>query len=297
MLNKLFVGLVLVVLLLSCSEKETPGGVTFTYLKKGDGEEVATGKYIMVHMILRDFKDSLLLDTYQNERPMVMPMPDESMANDNGEYGVYKMLTKGDCVAFKLPAQTVFAKRRRAVPKKIKPESLYSFVVHLKEAMTLEEAKEYEKRELDKMAKKQQEADSIIIENYLNANNLTAISGPKGLRYIIQKEGKGELAKVGNVAMIHYAGFHLNGKIFDTSIAAVAKANDFNNGQRNEPYRVPLGMQSVIQGWEEMILLMNKGMKVTVFIPSGLAYGMQGFGREIGPNTVLKFDMELVDLK
>jgi FKBP-type peptidyl-prolyl cis-trans isomerase FkpA len=296
MFRRLLFGLGMSLLLAACTEKETPAGVKFSYLKKGDGEEVPTGKYIMVHMILHDFKDSLLLDTYQNERPMVMPMPDESMADDTGEYGVYKMLTKGDCVTFQLPAQTVFTKRRRPVPKKIDPASLYRFVVHLKEAMTFEEAKEYEKRELKKMAQKQQAADSATIENYLKENNLAALSGPEGLRYIVQKEGKGDLAKAGNVAMVHYAGFLLNGKIFDTSMAAVAKANGFNNGQRNEPYRVVVGAGGVIQGWEEMILLMNKGMKVTVFIPSALAYGLQGSG-QIPPNAVIKFDMELVDLK
>src|SRR5688572_7920620 len=95
--------------MISCSEKETPAGVKFTQLKKGDGVEVTTGTYVMLHMILKNHKDSLLLNTFADDLPLVMPMPDGSMAKDPGEYGVFKMLTKGDCVTFKLPAQTVFS--------------------------------------------------------------------------------------------------------------------------------------------------------------------------------------------
>ena len=135
-----------------------------------------------------------------------------------------------------------------------------------------------------------------IISDYLKTNNLTALSTSSGLRYIIQKAGVGEAAKKGNVAYIHYAGFLLDGKIFDTSLAEVAKANNFNNGPRNEPYRVSVAMQEVVAGWDEMIQLMNKGMKVTVFIPSYLGYGAQGSGI-VPPNAVMKFDMELVELK
>ena len=290
-----FLGLVFICLI-SCSEKETPGGIKFTVLKKGDGVEVETGKYVLVHMVLHNHKDSLLLSTYTNEQPMIIAMPDGSMAKDPGEFGVIKMLTKGDCVTFKLPAKTVFTNRRRAVPKDIDPAGLFTFVLHLKETWTLEEVNNYQAEQSKKMNQKQLTIDSAIISDYLKTNNLTALSTSSGLRYIIQKAGVGETAKKGNVAYIHYAGFLLDGKIFDTSLAEVAKANNFNNGPRNEPYRVSVAMQEVVAGWDEMIQLMNKGMKVTVFIPSYLGYGAQGSGI-VPPNAVMKFDMELVELK
>lgn len=289
-------GFVLMLGLISCSETETPGGVKFTTLKKGDGIEIETGKFVMVHMVLRNHKDSLLLSTYKEDQPMVMPMPDASMAEDTGEFGVIKMLTKGDCVTFKLPAKTVYTKRRRAVPKNIDPSSLFTFILHMKESMTLEEAKKYEAEQIAKMEQQQLQADSKIIAEHLAAKKIEALSTPSGIRYVIDKAGKGEFAKPSQIAYVHYAGFLLDGKIFDTSLASVAKANNFNNGNRNEPYLVTVGAREVIQGWDEILLLMNKGMKITVFIPSGLAYGTRG-KNQIPPNTNLMFTMEVVDIK
>jgi FKBP-type peptidyl-prolyl cis-trans isomerase len=88
----------------------------------------------------------------------------------------------------------------------------------------------------------------------------------------------------------------LNGNLFDTNIESVAKANNYDNGGRYNPYPVVVNTGSVIRGWDEMLQLMNKGMKVTAYIPSVLAYGSQGNGG-IPPNSVLVFDMEVVDIK
>ena len=280
----------------SCSEKETPAGVKFTVLKKGDGTEVAAGTYVMLHMILKDSKDSLLLNTYTEERPMVMPMPDGSMANDPGEYGIYKMMTKGDCVLFKLPAQTVFNSRRRAVPKDIDPAGLFTFVVHLKETWTFDEAKQYEQSQMEKMQRKVFVTDSIMISSHLKEKGLEALTTPSGLRYIIQKEGKGEKAAPGKTAYVQYAGYTLDGKLFDTSLSSVAKANKLDNGASDQPYPVVVNTRSVISGWDEILQLMNKGMKVRVYIPSALGYGPQG-NAPIPPNAVLVFDMEVTDIK
>ena len=286
----------IILFLASCSEKETPGGVKYTVLKKGDGNEVAAGTYLMIHMIMKNHKDSLLFDTYVDDRPLLMPMPDGSMDKDPGEYGVFKVLTKGDCVSFKLTAQTVFSSRRRAIPKDIDPAGLFSFVVQLKETFTKEQAQQYQDEKLKEMERKSFKTDSTLIANHLKEKGLEALGTPSGLRYTIQKEGKGENAVAGKTAFVHYAGYTLDGKLFDTSIASVAKANNFQNGAADKPYPVTVNTGSVIQGWDEMLQLMNKGMKVRVYIPSNLAYGPQGNG-PIPPSAVLIFDMEVIDIK
>lgn len=282
---------------LSCSEKETPAGVKYTVLKAGDGVEVQAGTYILAHMILKDAKDSILADTYAEDRPLLTPMPDASMANDPGVFGVVKLLTKGDCVTFKIPAQTVYTSRRRAVPKNVDPAGLFTYTIQLKETWTFEEARKYEEEQVQKMTRKTFVADSTAISNYVKENGLQAITTKSGLTYVVKKEGKGDLATTGKTALVHYAGFTLDGKIFDTSMARVAKEKNFDNGGRNEPYPVVVNQSSVIAGWHEMLQLMNKGMQVTVLIPSSLGYGPQGNGPAIPPNAVLMFDMEIADLK
>jgi peptidyl-prolyl cis-trans isomerase A (cyclophilin A) len=84
---------------------------------------------------------------------------------------------------------------------------------------------------------------------------------------------------------VHYTGYLMDGKIFDSSI------------ERDEPIEFQLGRGMVIKGWEEGIALMQVGDKMRLIIPSELAYGPNGAGGVIPPNATLIFDVELVNVK
>lgn len=56
-------------------------------------------------------------------------------------------------------------------------------------------------------------------------------------------------------------------------------------------------LNRVIRGWTEGMKLVGKGGKITLWIPSDMAYGPQGAGRDIGPNEALRFDVEIIDVK
>ena len=64
---------------------------------------------------------------------------------------------------------------------------------------------------------------------------------------------------------------------------------------RNEPITMPAN--AVIKGWTEALTMMKVGDKWQLFIPAELAYGEKGAGGAIGPNAVLQFDVELLDVK
>jgi FKBP-type peptidyl-prolyl cis-trans isomerase len=94
---------------------------------------------------------------------------------------------------------------------------------------------------------------------------------------------------------VHYTGKLLNGKVFDTSVIDVAKANNvFTEGRDYEPISFPLGAGQVIQGWDEGLTYINEGAKAILLIPSYLAYGERGAGGEIPPNSPLIFEVEMV---
>ena len=57
------------------------------------------------------------------------------------------------------------------------------------------------------------------------------------------------------------------------------------------------GLGEVIKGWREALQLMPVGSKWQLFIPSSLAYGTRGGNGGIGPNAVLKFDVELLAIR
>ena len=118
-----------------------------------------------------------------------------------------------------------------------------------------------------------------------------------GLMYIITEEGDGAQAKAGDQAGVNYVGKFADGKLFDTSIEAVAKENGLYDERRPyEPLKFMLGKGQVIPGWDEGLQLLTVGSKATLYIPYHLAYGERGYPGAIPPKSTLIFDVELVSL-
>lgn len=105
---------------------------------------------------------------------------------------------------------------------------------------------------------------------------------PSGLQYEIVTKGNGAVPKASDKVKVHYHGTLISGQVFDSSV------------RRGEP--ATFGVTQVIQGWVEALQLMPVGSKWKLFIPSNLAYGKQGAGQSIGPNTTLIFEVELLDI-
>ena len=138
--------------------------------------------------------------------------------------------------------------------------------------------------------KKEAEAkpDNEIIQDYLTSNNITtAQKQPSGLYYVpVLANPAGVRAVATNTVSVLYTGRLMDGTVFDASA---------NNG--NVPISFVLGTGRVIKGWDEGIALMRKGEKAQLLIPSALAYGSRGAGSSIPPNAVLRFDVELTDVR
>lgn len=106
-----------------------------------------------------------------------------------------------------------------------------------------------------------------------------------GLRYQMIQKGDGKQAEKGKGVSVHYKGSLPDGTVFDSSY------------QRKQPIDFTLGVGQVIRGWDEGIQLLKVGDKARFVIPSELGYGSQGAGGAIPPNTILIFDVELMDVK
>lgn len=98
------------------------------------------------------------------------------------------------------------------------------------------------------------------------------------------RKGTGEPATKGDVVVVHYVGTFANGRTFDSS------------RQRTEPFRVQLGSGGVIAGWDQGLEGARTGMIRKLRIPPALAYGTRGAGGVIGPNQVLNFEIEVVEV-
>jgi FKBP-type peptidyl-prolyl cis-trans isomerase len=302
----MFAGLLL--LCVACSkEKKTPKGYKFTVVKKGDGVAGKVGQFLIINMAFRDGKDSVWNDSKKIGAPFIINIQDTTaIKQEEGIEEIFRMLTKGDSVTCKIPAKVLFEKTiHAAMPPNVDAKSDFSFNIGVSDIMDREGVNKLQQEIVAKQNEKfkkeqsgQLAKDTVIIDDFLKAKNTFAQKTASGIRYIITQAGKGENAKPGQTVKVNYAGFLLNGKCFDTSIEAVAKANGvYNAGRGYAPYDLILGQGQVISGWEEALSLMNKGSKMTVYIPSSLAYGPQRRSEDIVENSVLMFEMELVDIK
>jgi FKBP-type peptidyl-prolyl cis-trans isomerase FkpA len=306
MKNSILVFLIVSSLCLACSKnRETASGQKFTIVRAGDGHTIDSGKYMILNFMFKDGKDSVWNDTRKNGYPIVMQKQGIVRPGDK-VLEVIGMLTKGDSATFKVPAKDIFTKSfRQPLPPKVDSASFFTFVIGMKDAM---DSAAFAKFRTELIAKQNEKAlekqheqlakDTVIIDNYLKEKNIKASKTSEGLRYVITKAGKGENAKDGQATKVNYAGYLLNGKYFDTSIESVAKEkNLFQQGRPYAPYDVVVGRSQVIPGWHSSLRLMNKGCKMTVYIPSTLAYGSQKRSADIVENSILAFDLELVDVK
>ena len=104
-----------------------------------------------------------------------------------------------------------------------------------------------------------------------------------GLKITELAIGDGQEAIAGTKVSVNYKGTLENGDEFDSS---------YGRG----PFEFSLGAGMVIKGWDEGVAGMKVGGKRRLIIPPELGYGSRGIG-PIPPNSILNFEVELLDVK
>jgi FKBP-type peptidyl-prolyl cis-trans isomerase FklB len=115
-----------------------------------------------------------------------------------------------------------------------------------------------------------------------NAKKEGVVSLESGLQYEILTEGSGPKPGPTQTVTCHYHGTVIDGRVFDSSV------------RRGQPASFPLNR--VISGWTEALQLMSVGSKWRLFLPPHLAYGDRQISAEIGPNSTLIFEVELLGI-
>lgn len=125
----------------------------------------------------------------------------------------------------------------------------------------------------------QAKAEEFLAENR-NKKDIVAL--PSGVQYRVIEEGDGERPSLEDTVTVHYRGSKIGGREFDSSFARGVPA--------------VFQVNSVLQGWQEVLPLMREGAMWQVFLPPELAFGERGDPPMIGPNEALTFDIRLVKI-
>jgi len=239
------------------TEYTTPSGLKYKFTKLGTGAQAVAGDNVSVHYTGTLANGTKFDSSRDRNQPFKFKLGGGQVIKGWDE-GI-ALLHIGDQAIFTIPAELGYgAKEMGNIPA----NSTLTFDVELLEIK--EAVKPWKLQKHD---------------------TLTTASG---LKYIIvqkTKDASAVQAEKGKMVSVHYTGFLLNGKIFDSSV------------DRGDPISFPLGQGQVIKGWDEGIALMKVGDKMRLIIPSNLGYGANGAGGVIPPNATLCFDVELMGVK
>lgn len=310
-----YIHLVIVIMIFfSCSDKDTrktPNGFEFKVLKKGDQVLPKKGDILIYELYGKDSKDSVWADTYKRGLPERAFTADSSrIESEDGITQMFRMLSKGDSVMFSLPVKKLFQEyARQPIPAEIDTTLTISYFVKVNEVLAEDEFQQYSEKLMQEYLAKQEKfsqeqlgKDTVTIDRFLTEKAIEAEKLPSGIRYVIHEKGTGPSAIAGQKVMVNYDGYLLDGRHFDTNVESLAQKNNLYDSTgaqfgRYQPFEVTIDSTSVIKGWHQALKQMSKGSKATFYIPSPLAYGQQQRSDLIRENTILVFDLEVVDIK
>lgn len=124
--------------------------------------------------------------------------------------------------------------------------------------------------------------DTQIIQQAISENKIDAKLNHGNVYYAMMKEGTGRQVAVNDTVTIYYKGYLFkDGSVFDET--------------KDKPAIFPL--KRLIVGWQIGVPLTKVGGKIKIVIPSALAYSIRTRAAKIPPNSILVFEIEVVDAK
>jgi len=260
--------------------KKSSTGLKYHFFKDEKGRLAIVDDVIKINFKMYTSTDSLLRDTWSEGGAIVAQAQKPPFVGSLEE--TFLMMSAGDSAAFLINADSMFEKAIKApMPEFIKKGSYFKFIIKMEALYTKAEYEDMIKKESAGMIDKEDKE----IQAYMAANNLKGVKQASGLYYAQTQAGSGVKAQAGKTVSVHYTGKLMNGTKFDSSV------------DRGTPFDFGLGQGQVIKGWDEGIALMSVGEKGILLIPSALGYGTRGAGGSIPPNSVLMFEVELLDVK
>jgi FKBP-type peptidyl-prolyl cis-trans isomerase FkpA len=281
--------LILMLIFVSCNRDEKypdfetdKSGLKYKIISKGQSEErISADDYIELELKYKNLSDSVLFDSKELSTAFRMQVKKISHAGGSFENAVF-ISNPGDKLLFVLPADSFYTKTMgQAMPRGVGKNTDLFFEMKILRKLDPNEII----KDREQLIKQMKEQEDLLIKNYVTENNIEIEPNLSGLYLIKNRPGKGDVSKTGDKLTVNYVGKFVDGRIFDSSYA------------RKEPFSFRLGAGEVIDAWEEGCIKMKVGEKITIIVPSHLAYGKEGYGKLIPPYSTLIFEIELLSIK
>ncbi len=305
-MRKISFALSLAILALSActtSFKKGDEGLEYKIISSGNGETVKYGNYMQLQIgqLYNDGKkDSLISDTRTSPQGAAFEVLD-SANMPPAYFKVLGQLKKGDSLVLRILVDSAFKKAPQGIPPFFKKGHYLITTAKVENIFTTREQADSARTAVMAVAQVKQKAmadvllkkDDKTLTDFFAKNNIQVVKAPLGTYVQITQPGTGANIDTSVVVKTNYTGKTMEGKTFDSNTDAA-----FNHVQPllvNMTGDPSLG-QGVILGWTDGMKMLNKGAKAKFYVPSSLAYGTQGAGQDIKPNSILVFDIEVLDV-
>jgi FKBP-type peptidyl-prolyl cis-trans isomerase FkpA len=290
--------------------KKGPGGLMYKIHKDGGNEKIKEGDVIKVNFIQKNERDSVMFNTYDVGQGQIFPVGKMAYPGDMND--VLFLFGEGDSATFKLNLDTMAKNTGQPKPPTAEKDTYLVFTVKIekvfkkgpKEADSTfqKRAQEFFQKDYMDGVAKLKNAEAGKIKQFVADNNLKLQTSASGLQYIINTPGAAVKPVAGDTIKLKYTGKLLTKKsdgkdnVFDTTDEKIAKEAGIHNPMAQYAPRA-FTVGNAIPGFDEGVQLIGKGGKVTLLIPSSLAYGENGQPQaKITPYSPLYFEVEIVDI-
>lgn len=284
--------LALALLVAACSSDsgytQLESGFEYKFVENADGKKPEVGDVMMVDLRSVYGEDSVLIERTAEGDGFVLD-PLRGLPPKLKE--IIDLCDEGDSIHVRMSLMEYGLLTRMPIARNM--DTTKTVVMQLRIAEVENESTIMERRK-----KVQIEKDNKIIEAYLAEKGLEAEVSDDGVYQVVREAGNGPKPVNGQRVAVNYTVRLTDGSLIDTSNEEVARAEGTFDQRRvpYRPYEFLVGNDNVVQGWHLGIPLVNEGGKSTLLLPSWMAYGPQG-RPGIAPNTVLVFDVEVVEIK